>query len=92
MMKKNCFVKEKGQKERQLPGGRVKAIDQIACGIKEGFVRGHQCLCRTIWLSAAATNLPFACCPRFTKQLAVASPVLPKNEQDVKRSVATGMP
>jgi len=67
-MKKNCFVKEKGQKERPALSGSVKAIHQIACGIKEGLVRWNLCLCRTIWLSAAATNLPFACCPLFTKQ------------------------
>jgi len=89
MMKKNCFVKEKGQKERQLPSGRVMAIHQIAGGIKEGFVRGHLCLCRTIWLSAAATNLPFACCPCFTKQMARLPRVLPNKEENVKRSVAT---
>jgi len=37
-MKKNCFVKEKGQKERPAPSGRVQAIDQIASGIKERLV------------------------------------------------------
>jgi len=37
-MKKNCFVKEKGQKERLVPSGCVQGRHQIASGIKEGVV------------------------------------------------------
>jgi hypothetical protein len=70
---KNCFVKEKGQKESQWPSGREKVEYQIARGIKEGFERGHPCLCRTIWLSAGATNLTFYSCPPIYK---TASPFL----------------
>ncbi len=91
MMKKNCFVKEKGQKERPAVSGGVTAIHQIAGGIKDGLARWYLCLCRTIWLGAAATNLPFACCPCFTKQVAISFPLLPNKELNVKRSVATMM-
>lgn len=46
------LVKEKTEKKKAKTETALYGKEhQIACGIKDGYVRKQLCLCRTIWLA-----------------------------------------